>query len=151
MRRREEEWRAIARAQQQEETKKYKAELRARLGESECRCTRYKLEHWEGLWRQDRAKATRLRQQGWHVVGVCELLDEQRGFKVSQPTVWWLEVVERRLQERGTARHAVQMFCEEDEEALAKNLDRVFMSACGGRTGINAAWKKVGRACARSI
>ena len=61
------------------------------------------------------------------------------GFKVSQPTVWWLELVEGRLQERGTARHAVQMFCEEDEEALAKNLDRVFMSAYGGRTGINAA------------
>ena len=76
MRRREDEWKAIARAQQQEETKKYKAELRARLGESECPCTCYKLEHWERLWRQDRAKATRLRQQGWHVVGVCELLDE---------------------------------------------------------------------------
>ena len=75
-----------------------------------------------------------MRQQGWHVVGVCELLDEQGGFKVSQPTVWWLELVEGRLQERGTARHAVQMFCEEDEEALAKNLDRVFMSAYGGRT-----------------
>ena len=72
--RREDEWKAIARAQQQKETKKYKAELRARLGESECRCTCYKFKHWEGLWRQDRAKATRLRQQGWHLVGVCALL-----------------------------------------------------------------------------
>ena len=74
MRRREDEWKAIARAQQQKETKKYKAELRARLGESECRCTCYKFNHWEGLWRQDRPKATRLRQQGWHLVGVCALL-----------------------------------------------------------------------------
>ena len=48
MRRREDEWKAIARAQQQEETKKYKAELRARLGESNCRCTCHKFRHWEG-------------------------------------------------------------------------------------------------------
>ena len=111
MRRREDEWKAIARAQQQKETKKYKAELRARLGESECRCTCYKFNHWEGLWRQDRPKATRLRQQGWHLVGVCALLgidvvdaDWDEHDDGEPASLGWLKLITSRLEERAAVR-----------------------------------------------
>ena len=147
MRRREDEWKAIARAQQQKETKKYKTELRAFLGEAEDRCTCYKFKHWEGLWREDRAKATRLRQQGWHIVGVCELLDYDgppNEMGVSKSTrLRWLELLDGRLRERGEARHAVCGFIAEDDLEFALELEQQFYEVDESCEGINPVWKKL--------
>ena len=121
MRRREDQWKVIARAKQRQQApNKYKMELRALLGESKERCTCYKFQHWEGLWREDRANATRLRKQGWHIVGVCKLLDNDGPSiekEASQSTrLRWLELLDGSLRERGEARHAVCGFGAEDED-----------------------------------
>ena len=99
------------------------------------------------MWREDRAKATRLRQQGWHIVGVCELLDwdgPPNEMGVSKSTrLRWLELLDGRLRERGKARHAVCGFVAEDEEEFALELEQQFYENEKSCEGINDAWKKL--------
>ena len=117
------------------------------LGESKERCTCYKFQHWEGLWREDRAKATRLRKHGWHIVGVCELLDNDGPSmekEVCKSTrLRWLELLDGCLRERGGIRHAVSALAAEGEEAFALELEQQFHEVGESCAGINTVWKKL--------
>ena len=104
-----------------------------------------KFQHWEDLWREDRAKARGLRKQGWHIVGVCKLLDNDEPSiekEASQSKrLRWLELLEGRVRERGETRHAVSASDAEDEEDLALELERQFQEVGKSSAGINTVWK----------
>ena len=120
-------------------------ELRARLVGSKERCTCYKFQHWEDLWREDRAKARSLRKQGWHIVGVCKLLDndgpslEKEAFQSTR--LRWFELLEGRVRERGETKHAVSASDAEDVEEFALELEKQFQEVGKSSAGINTAWE----------
>ena len=115
------------------------------LGGSKERCTCYKFQHWEDLWREDRAKARSLRKQGWHIVGVCKLLDNDgRSLEkeASQSTrLRWLELLEGRARERDETRHAVSASEAGDKEEFALELEQQFHEVGKSCAGINTVWK----------
>ena len=94
---------------------------------------------------------TTAKKQGWHVVGVCELLDNdgppnEKG--VSKSTrLRWLELLDGRLRERGEARHAVCGFGAEDEEEFALELEQQFHKVDKSCAGINPVWKSWPHGC----